>query len=162
FIKTADLTVDANQYINQFSRERNPHGGAFVSHDRGGDVNRDARRQIYWESTVIMLGEPNPELTVDATGKITKLVNVTVKDENGVSYGLGATIAGQRIEVGDIQYDSSGVARFRANSAPVDGATDGEIWGNAGLFDYQETWDYVRIFNYSSKTLVTHLIDVVN
>ncbi len=164
FIKTSDLTVDANQYVNQFDRPEHAHGGAFVGHGEcdSSCENKDARRQIYWETTVIMLGEPNPELTVDASGTITKLVNVTVTDENGVSYGLGQTIQGNRIEVGDIQYDSSGVARFRANSAPLSGATDSEIWGNAGLFDYQETWDYVRIFNYSPKTLVTHLIDVVN
>src|SRR4029079_11083761 len=79
---------------------------------------------------------------------------------NGVSYGLDDPILGQRIEVGDIQYDSSGVARFRANS--IGSSTPSLIWGNAGLFDYQETWDYVRIFNSSPKTLVTHLIDVVN
>ena len=83
-----------------------------------------------------------------------------LKFANDVSYGLGQTILGNRIEVGDIQYNSGGVARFRANS--ISDAPDSEIWGNAGLFDYQETWDYVRIFNYSPKTLVTHLIDVVN
>src|SRR5262249_15696749 len=146
-IKTSDLTVDANQYITRFDQRRNPHGGAFVSHDRGGATHENAKREIFWESTVIMLGEPNPELTVDENGKITKLVNVSVKDENGTSYGLGDTIQGNRIEVGDIQYDSSGVARFRENH--LANSDDGQIWGNAGLFDYQETWDYVRIFNYS-------------
>ena len=38
----------------------------------------------------------------------------------------------------------------------------GEIWGNAGLFEIQHTWDYVRITNYSTRNLVTNLIDVVD
>src|SRR5262249_13010746 len=65
FIKTADLTVDSNQYINRFDHPEHAHGGAFVGHDEDGDRHKEAKRQIYWESTVIMLGEPNPELTVD-------------------------------------------------------------------------------------------------
>src|SRR5262249_6631823 len=42
FIKTADLTVDANQYINQFDGgDGDAHGGAFVDHNGGGDVDQN-------------------------------------------------------------------------------------------------------------------------
>ena len=161
FIETADLTVDANQFRNRWDQSQDAHGGAFVGHygDTPGHFN--AYRNIFWEATVTMLGEANPELIVDANGTITKLVNVTVTDELGNSYGLGDTIAaGRQIRVGDIQNDRSGLARFRAND--LADAPNSEIWGNAGLFNYQETWDYVRITNASSRTLVIHLIDVVN
>ena len=43
-------------------------------------------RQIFFESTVIMLGEPNPELEVDESGRITKIVNVVVRDAFGNVY----------------------------------------------------------------------------
>src|SRR5205807_4562814 len=50
--------------------------------------------------------------------------------------------------------------RFRANQ--LNGAPASQVWGNAALFDYQETWDFVHIYNSSDRELVTHLIDVVN
>ena len=65
-----------------------------------------------------MLGEANPELIVDETGTIVKLVNVVVTDELGTVYGLGSTIpAGRQIWVGDLRNDRAGIARFRANDA---------------------------------------------
>ena len=170
FLKTSDLTVDANQYISHFDNtNHNSHGGFLVSHDHGKDPVINARREIFWEATTIMLGEANPVLVIDSTGKITEMVNVTVKDDTGASYGLGDTIPeGRKIEVGDIQYNTGGVARFQANDLAFDdgsdlkAAPDSQIWGNAGLFDYQETFDYVHIDNSSDRELVTHLIDVVN
>ena len=161
FIETADLTVDANQFFTRYEKSPYAHGGFLVGHHEPTPGGKDALRDIFWESTVIMLGEPNPELVIDATGKIVKIVNVIVTDENGTAYGLDSTIgAGHQIHVGDIQYDRGGLARFRAND--LTGAPDSRIWGNAGLFDYQETWDYVRILSSSDRTLVLHLIDVVN
>ncbi|HKJ56179.1 MAG TPA: hypothetical protein VJ978_09355, partial [Nitriliruptoraceae bacterium] len=165
FLKTADLTVDANQYVTRYTKDADAYGGAFVSHDEHYPGVYTPRRLVYWESTVIMLGEPNPILEVDAFGTITRLVNVVVTDDLGNAMGVDSTFgAGRQIVVGDIRYDQSSVARFRFNTGDFGGnsAPDGEIWGNAGLFDYQETWDYVRILNASDRDLVTHLIDVVN
>ena len=63
-----------------------------------------------------MLGEANPELVVDETGTIVKLVNVVVTDELGTVYGLGSTIpTGRQIWVGDLRNDRAGIVRFRAN-----------------------------------------------
>ena len=97
FIETADLTVDANQNRDRYDKHANAHGGAFVGHHEPRDGDFNAYRRIYWETTTIMLGEPNPVLVVDQNGKITKLVNVTVKDELGNSYALDSIIpAGRR------------------------------------------------------------------
>ena len=161
FIETADLTVDANQNIDRYDKHANAHGGAFVGHheptrrrlerlppDLLGNDGHHARR-----------AEPGPDRRRERQDHEARQLSVT--DENGNPYGLVDTIpAGHQIWVGDIQYDTSGFARFRADH--VSGAPDSEIWGNAGLFDFQETWDYVQILNSSDRTLVTHLIDVVN
>ena len=160
-LKTADLSVNANQIINQFDRNRNPHGGFLVGHYSGGDSNFNPQRLIYWESTVILLGAANPELVVDSTGKITKLSNVVVLDDQGNAYHLGDTLpAGAKIEVQNLQFSSNGAANFNANH--LDNAPDGQIWGNAGRFIIQDTWDSVLIQNSSDRDLVTHGIDVVN
>ena len=114
-------------------------------------MNKDARREIYWETTVIMLGEPNPELIVDASGKITKLVNVTVKDEIGNSYGLDATIPGNARSRSATSSTTRAASRASAPTSRPSARRSSEIWGNAGLFDFQETWDYVQIFNSSTE-----------
>ena len=188
-IRTADLTVDATQHVLRYDRDPSRNGGFF---DGGGsDRNPNPngyfpRRLIFWEPKVIMLGEPNPVLEVDATGRITKIVNVVVHDEFGGIYdgdpmtahpGVGATIAGGRIIVQPIIYDRGANARLFTNQ-PMDGdppnpsivapnpaapaAPRSEIWGNADVFEFQETWDFVRIFNDSSKQLETSRIVVVN
>lgn len=160
-LKTANLSVNANQFKTNFVQNRNPHGGFLVGHYSGGDSNFNPQRLIYWESTVILLGAANPELVVDSTGKITKLSNVVVLDDKGKAYQLGDTLpAGAKIEVQNLQYSSNGVANFNANH--LDTAPDGQIWGNAGKFILQDTWDSVRIQNSSDRDLVTHGIDVVN
>ena len=175
-VKTAELDVEANQVITLYDRAPS-RNGAFVDiggNSRNGDAQ--ARRQIFWAAYVIMLGEPNPEVEIDATGKITKLVNAEVRDDLGIVYGLGATIpVGREIVVQDLIYDEPANARFSANALPVDldcfnvlgleicaHTPDGEIWGNAGTFEFQDTWDFVHITNRSDRRLRTNVIDVVN
>ena len=61
FIETADLTVDANQNIARYDKHAHAHGGLFVGHNEPADGDLNAYRRIFWETTVIMLGEPKPE-----------------------------------------------------------------------------------------------------
>jgi Ca2+-binding RTX toxin-like protein len=159
FIRTADLTVNATQSITKYDRLNRAHGGLFVGHytPRGGIVSPE--RHIFWEATTIMLGEPNPELIVDSTGKVVKLVNVQLVG----GFGLGSTYAsGTDIVVADIDYDQGANVRFNANEFSVAGiaAPRGEIWGNAGLFQIQHTWNSVELTNYSDRNLVTRMINV--
>ncbi len=111
---------------------------------------------------VTMLGEANPELIVDETGTIVKLVNVIVTDELGNRLRARQHDPDRPPDLG--RGPAQRPRRDRCASAPTTSRTrpTSQIWGNAGLFDYQETWDYVRITNASSRTLVIHLIDVVN
>jgi hypothetical protein len=66
---------------------------------------------------------------------------------------------GESIVVQDIVYDQGAETRFVTNS--ILGGPDSVIWGNAALFEFQHTWDYVRITNASDRQLVLNLIDVV-
>ena len=36
------------------------------------------------------------------------------------------------------------------------------IWGRGGSFEFQQTWDYVKLLNASNLNMVTNIIDVVN
>ena len=112
------------------------------------------------------------DLVVDSTGKIVTDINVPVTDDLGNSYSLGDTIpVGRVIEVGDLVNSGSGDANFFANDlnglrGPPRPATRltpppiGHIWGNDGTFIVRDAWDNVTLTNYSSRRIVTHLIEV--
>ncbi|MDQ0612685.1 hypothetical protein QF046_000326 [Microbacterium sp. W4I4] len=171
-ITTSDLTVQVNDRIDRMRRHASTSGGLF---DGGNDgdaegSNSALRREIFWETRVIMLGEPNPILQIDATGAITAIVNLRVCDDAGHCYQddpftdthTQGTLSGTTITVDDIEYDHGAQARFLANDLSIIGGPEGSIWGGVGRFEFQQTWDFVRILNASSLNLVTNIIDVVN
>jgi hypothetical protein len=102
-----------------------------------------------------MLGEPNPEVEIDATGNVTTLVNARVCDDNGHCYiddpftdqHTQGQLSGTTVTVDPIVYDHGARARFLANDLTSVVGSAGQIWGRGGRFDFQQTWDYVRIFN---------------
>ena len=83
FIETADLTVDANQNIDRYDKHANAHGGAFVGHHEPKDGALNAYRRIFWETTVIMLGEPNPSPDRRPERQDHEARQLSVTDENG-------------------------------------------------------------------------------
>src|SRR5262249_41953338 len=110
-LRTAELEVSALQ--QKFSSDSSAaRGGAFI--DTGGssqsDGPKNARREIFWESTTKMLGEPNPELEVDADGKIVKMTNVTL----ATGETIGDTIMGGEINVNDLVYDKTAKVLFKS------------------------------------------------
>ena len=120
-----------------------------------------------------MLGEPNPELEVDATG-----IDHEDRQRQGPRQQRhllrGRPVHGHahRGPAGRATRSPSTTsstttarkARFLANDlASVGGpAPDGEIWGRGGVFEFQQTWDFVKLLNASSLNMVTNIIDVVN
>lgn len=167
-ITTAALYVKANALNPSVDRRRDRDSAWIDFGGRGGSVvNNSVARHIFWESTVIFLGEPNPVLTVDASGTIVaKTDNVQVRAFNRATgvysalLGVGDQIAaGSWIVVGDLLYDESGFARFEASHRAGE---PGVIWGNAAVFRVKETWDTVTITNASDRLLVTNDIDVVS
>ncbi|MGD8330942.1 MAG: hypothetical protein PVJ49_16045, partial [Acidobacteriota bacterium] len=160
-LTAADVAVNAKQ--EKLSSDSKAYrSGAWV--DTGGksesDGPKNARREIFWESHVILLGEPNPELEIDAAGNIVKLTNI---DFRGVNYNKdvgdplsAADPLNPQVVLDDIIYDHAGSLTFYANVA---GDTQGVIWGNHGLVESQRTWDSVRIVNESEFDLVINHID---
>jgi len=171
-VKTAHLDVQAYAFVARFDANADSHAPSpfdFGSEDNNDDASRfHPRRTIFWESTVFLLGEPNPVLEVDATGKIVlKTWNVYVKAYNPATDTYSALLdvndtipAGQWIVVGDLLYDESSFARFEANDVNDDNKA--LIFGNAGEFYVQHTWDSVLITNYSDRRLVINDIDAVD
>ncbi|MDH3308770.1 MAG: hypothetical protein OEO77_14805, partial [Acidimicrobiia bacterium] len=175
-ITTADLTVMVNQEVDRYDKVASRSGGFLdfgSANDGDGQGQANMYRRIFWESLVIMLGEPNPWLEVDALGNITKLINMTVTDDNGGIFiddpfnniHTVGQLSGSTITVADIIYDRGANARFLANApGSFDGEStpDGVIWGRGGVFEFQQTWDFVKLINNSQLNLVTNIIDVVN
>ena len=171
-IKTSDLTVTTNQNVIAFSTSA-PNSGGFLDFGNDGDTHStpNLKRDIFWESRVIMLGEPDPWFEVDAAGNITKLVNVCGHDDVGHTFcddpftgtHVVPQLSGTTITLDDIVYDHGAQARFLANDlSGTSGAPAGEIWGDLGSFEFQQTWDYVEILNHSFLNLITNVIDVVD
>jgi hypothetical protein len=133
--------------------------------DADVEIDRTRRRMVFWESTVILLGEPNPVLKIASDGTIAaKTRNVYVKAYNPATdtysglLDVGDQIpSGRWIVVGDLIYDETGKIHFEANDAPE----NSEILGNAGEVQIKHTWDHVTITNLSDRRLVVNDIDVV-
>jgi hypothetical protein len=159
FITTASLTVYAKATGSTVRNNPSTGGGFIVFGGSGGSANNNIKRHIDWESTTILLGEPNPEIEIDATGKVVTLTNVTGIGPNGVVLAEGATIGGSgAIVLDDIIYDESSFVLFETDEH--NGMPQSEIWGNAAIFDFQQTWDSVKIRNYSLHDIVINDIDV--
>ena len=152
---TADLAVNVEQN-SVTSTATAFRSSAWIDGGDSSDLDsKNALREIFWESTVVMLGEANPELVVDAAGRIIKKVNIDVVG----GYQLGDIIGTAEIVIGALDYDTVPKASFFANA--LSGAPLAQVWGNAGSFEYKRTWDFVKITNNSGKNLRTNLIDVV-
>ena len=179
-ITTSDLTVIANQQAptspspGALWRDATTSGG-FLDFGNDGVTHGPStlKRHIFWQTRVIMLGEPNPWLEVDANGNITKIVNVKVTDSDGHVFednpfagpdGVHqGQLTGHTFTVDDIVYDHGARARFLVNNGgSIAGGLDGEIWGQGGVFEFQQTWDYVKLLNASNLNMITNIIDVVN
>ena len=162
FITTADLQVFAKATGTR-SRDDATTGGGFIVFGGGdGSSTNNIKRHIDWESTTIMLGEPNPTIEIDANGKVVELVNITGHDgerrpararrrRSPAPARSCSTTSSTTTTRGGAVRDR----RVRAACRPS------EIWGNAAIFDFQQTWDYVKIINESQHDIVVNDIDVV-
>ncbi len=166
-IRTATLTVSALQDLPRWTNNPSRSGGFIDIGSANGSTSYRPVRSILWEADVI-LHAANPHLVVDDTGRIVKLYSVTVKDENGVTYGLGDVIpVGRVIHVQDIANTGGGSATFYANvpqnqPRQSSGPPNSTLTGTRGSFRVQNTFDYVILHNYSSRSMTVHGIAVAN
>ncbi|MCL1598079.1 MAG: hypothetical protein M3094_02760, partial [Actinomycetia bacterium] len=174
YIETTYLIVDTNQSgSNGFAaprliRDADKSGGFLGDGDERTKGSSSSKRFIFFESTVKLLGEPNPVLTVSAGGEIIeKTTNVYVKSFNPTSRTFSGLLEiGDSIDpshwivVGDLLYDETGFVRFQANG--LSDAPASIISGNSAEFLIKNTWDDVNITNYSLSKLVVNEINVVS
>ena len=157
-IRTAELVVSALTFFDRLYVRAHRSGGFFDVGSADSDIQYKPKRDILWESTVYLLGEPNPVLIIDASGKIiAKTYNVTVRaSEFGPALNIGDTIAGGTIWIDPIIYDELPAALFEANAAGsgCDDDCNGLIHGGQGIFYLQQTWNSVLIRNSSEKSIV--------
>ena len=154
-LETTDLAVNAEQEAVSSDAYEYRSGALIDTGEAIARESRNAQRQIFWEATVLMPGEANPELEIDAEGRITKKVNIDLVG----GFALGDIVTTPEIEIDTLDFDALPKARFFANDL-ADGPF-GQIWGNAGSFEYKRGWDFVKITNNSAKNLRSNLIDVV-
>ncbi|GAB3043216.1 hypothetical protein GCM10027052_26710 [Parafrigoribacterium mesophilum] len=155
-VRTAGLHVAAYQYFSNLYVHAHRSGGLFDFGSSDANLTYQPARDILWESTTYLLGEPNPILIVDASGRIiAKTDNVTVRaTQFGTPLGIGDVVGGDTIWVDPILYDQKPEALFEANhQASCTGACDGLIHGLLGIFYMQETWNSVQIRNSSDKAV---------
>jgi hypothetical protein len=162
FITTARLEVHALSTDSKIT-ERATTGGGFIVFGGGdGSADNNIDRHIDWESTTILLGEPNPSIHIEADGTISKLVNVTGVDGQGNSlvtlFQNGTPVGSGRIVLDDIVYDTGSSVLFQTDFGPLPLS---QLWGNAAIFDFQQTWDHVTIVNESDRDIEVQVIDVV-
>ncbi|MBD2516808.1 DUF4347 domain-containing protein [Nostoc sp. FACHB-973] len=142
---------DLALFVETFNAPLERSVGSVDTSDRYFDKNQSSEvqtRQVTWNSDVEILGVPNPVLEVDASGNITKAVNVSVN--SGQTTGA---ITGN-ISVDNIQNRGTAEVLFEA--------LNGTIQGTQGTFDFLDTFKSVKITNKSSKQLTVNNIDVVN
>jgi hypothetical protein len=170
FVTTAKLEVYALATGSKVTDKATTGGGFIVFGGGSGNSPNNIKRHIYWESTAIMLGEPNPELEIDAAGNVVTLINVDGTDGQGTSlqdhFDNGTSVGAGTIELDDIIYDTASSVLFQSDEDDFETAANqkmpkSEIWGNAAIFDFQQTWDWVTIINRSLHDMVINDIDVV-
>jgi hypothetical protein len=155
-LRTSELVVNAVQNNPVADATERRSGAVFDDGSSSSPETNNARREIFWESHVYLLGEPNPELEIDETGEIVTLTNVEFLGANA-GKGAGDSLVGDQVILKDIVYDQAGKVTFFANN--LSEAPESVIWGNHGLIESQRTWDYVRLINDSALDLVVNHID---
>ena len=68
FIWTSNLYVNVLGNDPSITRTRNRSGAWLDGGGKGGSETKNVRRHIDWESTTIILGEPNPSIHIDPNG----------------------------------------------------------------------------------------------
>ena len=92
---------------------------------------------------------PTRRSTSTRTGKVIELINITGHDGQGAPLVLGNTVGAGRHRPRQHHLRRPGEVFFETDENSEFGAEVGHIWGNAAIFDFQQTWDDVTIVNES-------------
>ena len=160
-LKAANVDVNALDHNFHNDRSENATGVYIGPHHEDGTASTTRHRDFFWESHVILLGEPNPEIEIAADGSIAKLTNIEFLGVNAgkdIGQQLVAYDGNNQVILDDIVYDQAGKLTFYANAV----GDASRIWGNHGLVESQRSWNSVTITNYSDFDLVVNHIDTID
>ncbi|MEZ6119790.1 MAG: hypothetical protein R3C28_24930 [Pirellulaceae bacterium] len=147
---SGDLQVRSLVGENVLSRYARARGVPLIS-DANIDVNTAYPRVIDFDSDVVLLPSPDPELVVDENGVVTVARGITVNGGFGEGYHVPAT----GFVVDDISNNAPGHALFETNS--LDHKIDGTIVSDPnvtrGVFYVEHAFDHVLIENHSSSDM---------
>ena len=155
-VEAGDLLVEATQEgISTFGFAS--AGSGKFGDDSSSSLNMAVpKREIEFNSDIVLLCRPDPELLIDQDSRIIEAVNVTV---NG-GLGQGDVITGPIISVDDITNEAGiGHARFVTNAVSGLYAPEGVVSGSGGTARARTTYDAITIANLSNKDLVINNIE---
>ena len=147
-LKTSGLLVDTFRDPAPVIRDHNSDGGFLDDGDSDATGSQTPNRTIWWQATVYLLGEPNPEFVIDGNGfVVAKTRNVTAHTTCDADLQVGDTVTcggnlHPTVSIDPIIYDQKPNALFMANAIS---GVDSTIDKKGGVFFIQETWDYVTI-----------------
>ena len=131
------------------------------------NINNSNTRTITWDSDVVVLAGPQPELIVGPDGKVVRASNITVNGIDTPAVGtdlLSVAGYGGNIVVADIYNDDdNGDVVFEAIGGAINESftnvndAGGHFWA---LFTFKQSFEEVRITNESSGDLIINTIDV--
>ena len=152
YVDTSNGSISAS-HTSDSSKRSLATGG-----DNGDGSGSLPTAVIDFSSDVRILSGLNPELVVDSGGQITTAKNVSVNDAaGGNSNRTSGTIVDGTIRVNNIFNDDPGQVYFSTGGTGI-----GQIKGSGGIWEFRDTFEYVRIINNSSKPLQVNAVNVVN
>ena len=155
-----DVDVSALIGENSFGF-RWSYRGAWPVSDGDNDYDWTTDQEILFDSDVVLLPGPQPELVIDASREVVTARNVTV---NG-GFGEGYIVPGNDVFVDDIINNDPGRANFETND--LGGDRPGIITDFAGVpgigtITVQHTFEEVTILNDSDVNLVIRNINPID
>jgi hypothetical protein len=123
--------------------------------DASVDPNsKDGDRHIGWDSNVVLLSGPSPDLLIDPTGQVVKAINVSV---NGGQ--RSGKVAGN-VSVDPIVNNKRGQALFQSDNSG--NSVVAASLPTGPLFTFRETYQTVSLVNQSANSLIINDINVID
>jgi hypothetical protein len=116
------------------------------------------------EATTILLGEPNPKIIDGAGSSSGSSTSRHVLSQRRRRRSVPTSGQARSCSTTSSTTPSNVfffVDRLTSGDGGLDEGPDGQIYGNAAIFDFQETWDFVTIINESQNDIWIMDIDVV-
>ncbi len=167
-VRTRDLLVKAESpFTPIFTARAEKQGFVLIDvGDASSSYTLNQARSIDFDTSIMLLGAPSPEIEIDEDGKIVKKTNATL---NGNTLQVGDLVGGGPIIVDDIHNDDTtayGNVLFFIPSSSYDGSSDPNHRASASItgsptVTLLTAFERVRVTNRSGNDLQINDIDVL-